>query len=275
MGRGKTKKPLEEGEVEPWAKSEAEPILCEAIIAGDILKEWDAEFVQQLHEKFQDYKLSNFKTNLKSLREAIAKDYEHVSTDSDAFWHDEALLKELRTMNPLPPPPYPLWNTHRAKKLLEEAIDNKEHEKKSPKALWQSKPEYKEFPLDVFRNHIYQAVSARSKKQTRFDKKKMRAMAVKPRDTVLTEEEIAKVKSGGALPTRFLTEEEKEKEEEEKKKKAIEDKKKASKSRRSLNTQLTVATKATAKGENVGSPRATATASQKAATTIESAAAKR
>ena len=94
LGRGKTKKPLEEGEVEPWANSEAKAILREAIIAGDIPKEWDAEMVQQLHEKCQDYKLSNFKTNLKSLREAIAKDYERMSTDSDAFWHDdEALLK--------------------------------------------------------------------------------------------------------------------------------------------------------------------------------------
>ena len=53
-------------------------------------------------------------------------------------------------------------------------IDAKKHEKMSPMALWMTKTEYMEFPLQVFRDHIYQELNKRDKKDSRFQKKKKR-----------------------------------------------------------------------------------------------------
>jgi hypothetical protein len=48
------------------------------------------------------------------------------------------------------------WHTHKAKKLLAEDVKSGKAYKMKPKELWSTKKEYKDFPLDVFRNHIHQ-----------------------------------------------------------------------------------------------------------------------
>ena len=44
---------------------------------------------------------------------------------------------------------YPFWNTHPAADLLKA-------KKMKPIKLWESRPEYKDFPLSIFCKHIYQ-----------------------------------------------------------------------------------------------------------------------
>ena len=56
----------------PWAKSKAKQLLREDIIAGIVNPEMNAAAVFLLRPEFQLYKLTNFRTNLKNLREAIA-----------------------------------------------------------------------------------------------------------------------------------------------------------------------------------------------------------
>ena len=57
------------------------------------------------------------------------------------------------------PQGYPRQDRHAAEQLLKEDVDameNGEMAKMQPRALRNSRPKYQEFPLDVFRNHIYQ-----------------------------------------------------------------------------------------------------------------------
>lgn len=51
----------------------------------------------------------------------------------------------------------PFWDTHSAKKLLENDVaDGTANAMASKKQLWQSRDEYQKFPLSVFRDHFYQ-----------------------------------------------------------------------------------------------------------------------
>ena len=51
------------------------------------------------------------------------------------------------------------------------------HEHLTPSELYQSREEYQEFPLQVFRNHIYQEVDSRTKRAHRYQKKKFRSQS--------------------------------------------------------------------------------------------------
>ena len=57
----------------PWGKSEAKRLLRADIEAGVVLPELGATTVFAMRPEFQLYLLKNFKTNLKNLRESIAK----------------------------------------------------------------------------------------------------------------------------------------------------------------------------------------------------------
>lgn len=51
---------------------------------------------------------------------------------------------------------YPFWNQHPAAALLCEDERNGTARSMKPQELWNSRTEYKDFPLSVFRKHIYQ-----------------------------------------------------------------------------------------------------------------------
>ena len=86
-------------------------------------------------------------------------------------------------------------------------MKNDLHHKHEPKTLWLSRDEYQEFPLEVFRNHIYQEQDKEMKQAARFDKKKLRSMSIRDsvRQTVLTGEEQIHVRNGGDVPARQST----------------------------------------------------------------------
>ena len=53
----------------------------------------------------------------------------------------------------------PFWYTHPAAKLIKDQIADELAGKKkrtAPQKLWESRAEYKAFPLSVFRKHLYQ-----------------------------------------------------------------------------------------------------------------------
>ena len=81
-----------------------------------------------------------------------------MAEDAEAYGRDIELKKTLRKNNPLPPLPYPNWDTHAAKYLLRQDIADRKcgHDVK-PKQLHLTGPEYQEFLfLGIFRDHIYQ-----------------------------------------------------------------------------------------------------------------------
>ena len=55
----------------------------------------------------------------------------------------------------------PFWDTHKASELLEVDEESGRAKELKPKALWESRKEYSDFPLCVFCKHIYQLRSKR------------------------------------------------------------------------------------------------------------------
>ena len=124
----------------PWAKSKAKQLLREDIIAGVVTPEMDGAAVFLMRPEFQLYKLTNFKSNLGNLREAITKDHKRMQKDCEWFGHDLALLKTLRKNDPLPIQ----WHQSEARKLLKQDIDDGLHTTMKPSDLWASRPEFAE-----------------------------------------------------------------------------------------------------------------------------------
>ena len=115
---------------------------------------------------------TKFSNRLRSLRTQIKEQYERADADFRAFVHDRQIFPEpefdyIRG--------YPHWNKSRAKKLLIRDIDIGKHKRVRPIKLYYTRPEYQEFPLKVFRDHIYQEVrkkKKRSKKKTKVKNRK-------------------------------------------------------------------------------------------------------
>ena len=67
------------------------------------------------------------------------------------------------------------WHVSEAKKILKRDINDGKHLQFKPLDFHVTREEYKTFSLKVFRNRIYQEVDSRSKRATRFAKKKIRS----------------------------------------------------------------------------------------------------
>jgi hypothetical protein len=166
---------------EKWATSEAKRLLRNSIIAGIVKRGDVAVEVYKSNPEYQKFAIANFKTNMKNLIEAIALDYKRMAEDCRGYGHDVELLREYRKNNPTIQEHITPWHQSIAKKLLEDDMNNNKHLEMQPMELYQSRLEYREFPLQVFRNHIYQEKKKRANKGSRFAKKKKR-LPPPPRD---------------------------------------------------------------------------------------------
>jgi hypothetical protein len=114
---------------------------------------------------FTRYPLKNFITNLRSLKNAIDTEYINVDFDQEAY--DKEIVKY--PMQQMLKVGYPRWNhpDNHAKKLLEEDTKKDglyEKENLKPKDLKVTRPEYHNFPDEIFRNRLYKAKSAHKEK---------------------------------------------------------------------------------------------------------------
>ena len=79
-----------------WRSSEAKKLLYEDICSSKVQPEMTGDEVFLMRAEYKLYKLENFKTNLKNLREGIANNYEKMSKDRAWYKHDSARIKILR-----------------------------------------------------------------------------------------------------------------------------------------------------------------------------------
>lgn len=168
---------------ESWAKSKAKKLLKEDIIAGKVTEEMHWSNVYEMRPEYKKFKAERFGPNLKTLREGIARDYARMLKDVDWFGHDMALVKQLRAADSGSIP----WHKSDAKYLLDDDITNEVHlkinsetgMKNTPQDMHKSRPEYQQYPLGVFRGHLYQEIKRREKLESkaRFGKKKYRCPA--------------------------------------------------------------------------------------------------
>ena len=80
------------------------------IVAGTVSGKDDPKKVHKMHVLFGLYEYPNFRTNFFNLIEAVARDYDRLQLDLEAFGHDVELKKILRQKDPPPPPKYPNWH---------------------------------------------------------------------------------------------------------------------------------------------------------------------
>jgi hypothetical protein len=144
--------------ITPWAKSKAKQLLADDIVRGTVTPVMRPIDIYEMHQEYKNYKIDNFRTNLRNLRKSIKKDKCCADSDRDALAHDlqvrhphvDILLRST-----------PFWMGSEAQKLLKKDVDAGRHEKMKPWDLWISKVAYQAFPLEVFRKHIYQEVRCR------------------------------------------------------------------------------------------------------------------
>ena len=141
-----------------WQNSEAKKLLAKDILEEKVTDSMKPKDVHAMHEEYKQYNYGNFGTNLRNLRLSFRRLQGHADADSAALAHD--LQVRSRVVNN--PRGYPQWEGSAAERLLKIDIDTHEHKKMEPRMLYQKRKEYQEFPLEVFRNHIYQEVRSRT-----------------------------------------------------------------------------------------------------------------
>jgi hypothetical protein len=141
-----------------WRLSAAKKLLAFDIQRGaDLLpngKEKGPGEVFKLRPEYQRYEYGNFRNNLRRLRNDIAKDR------ATAIVEAAAVVKHREKYPPKSNRSWPRWPGHPAKHLLRMDIDEEKHKIQTPAELHASRPEFREFPLRVFRDHIYKELKA-------------------------------------------------------------------------------------------------------------------
>lgn len=137
--------------VEPWKTSKAKALLARLLHDNaSWIQDRTPEEVWESSEWFKQYPKANFFTNMNNLKNALDARGCIVVRDNDVI---EA---ELDAMRELHPSSYPLWCEHEASQLLEQDVKAGLHKGLSPKEFQQTRNEYMEWDLDIFRKHIYQ-----------------------------------------------------------------------------------------------------------------------
>jgi hypothetical protein len=188
----------EEDETVPWAESEAKRLLRQDLIEGRVPDNWTGVQVKQMRPEYAPYSQARFTANLKTLRDGLERDYARMVEDVEIFGHDMALLTEYHKKNPPREKDYPNFHDHPARTLLKSDIDDNKHIEMKPMKLRESRPEYQEFPPNVFRKHIYQEVDERLSRAYRFAKKGVRA---KFRDTAHTKQYLESLENPAPAET--------------------------------------------------------------------------
>ena len=133
----------------PWRYSKTKKQLIKDIKDGNI--DWmPPKEVHAFRPEYEKRPYTNFRNNLKNLRDSLHMFIGLADEDEAALLHDEAL--NLRKNSK----PYPRWHGSEAEGLLKVDIDNGLYVPKKARELHNSREEYQEFPLEVFRGHIHQ-----------------------------------------------------------------------------------------------------------------------
>lgn len=158
-----------------WGSSDARAALYAAITEGEIPLErgqtvekedliWD--FFCLRPEVYNYGEFERFRGRLNSLRAIIKAGKSRAEEDLIAY---QQFIKNHPKSTMAANGDYPEWEGHKAQELLVQDMADGKHEEMTPMQLRQTRAEYREFPLDVFRSHIYQDI--RTEKWLKYLKK--------------------------------------------------------------------------------------------------------
>ena len=139
--------------LEPWKTSKAKALLLQLLNnTASYVHQKSPEEVWESSEWFKKYPKHRFVDNMKALKTAIehqgnviAEDIRLVETELAALNISENTKRG-----------YPHWHKHDAKQLLAEDITLGRNSGRKPQDFQTDRSEYQQFPLAVFRGHIYQ-----------------------------------------------------------------------------------------------------------------------
>jgi hypothetical protein len=134
---------------------------------GDSMKPWEVFLQRPEFAECCEYK--DFPRRLRDLRKQIARKNDRASIAAAALSHDRRIYpKEIANKTCTV-----RWEGSEAERLLRLDMDAGKHELMAPRLLYEERSEYKEFPLQTFRGHIYQELRTRKfQRQYRVRRKK-------------------------------------------------------------------------------------------------------
>ena len=140
-----------------WRKSEEKKTLLRDLREGILPLDVAPKVAFNSRPEFIQLGYANWTERLKRTKEHVRSRNNRAEFDAAAVAHD-------RLIHPKPALNYrgePRWEGSRAESLLKQDIDDKKHEMMAPAVLRDSRNEYKDYPLRVFRGHIHQEVKSR------------------------------------------------------------------------------------------------------------------
>jgi hypothetical protein len=144
-----------------WKNSIAKKLLEEDLRSGKIPLDGNAMKPKEVYEErpefaeFCEYK--HFPRRLRELHQQISRKNDRALTAADAVAHDRKIYSEEDSKQT----GKARWEGSEAERLLRLDMDAGKHEVMAPHLLYEERLEYREFPLDVFRGHIYQEQRSR------------------------------------------------------------------------------------------------------------------
>jgi hypothetical protein len=137
-----------------WCNCRAKKQLIKDLESGHIplsQAEMSAEVAHQLRPLYQEVPLIKFKCNFEAICTAIRNEKGKASRDEEGL----ARQRQQYPVQPFDQSGKRRWDGSAAQTLLRQDMQQKLHEQTTPKYLHESRPEYKLFDLDRFRDQIY------------------------------------------------------------------------------------------------------------------------
>lgn len=140
----------------PWRNSPAKAQLRAGILSFVYTDAMDAEMIYGSDVIFRQYKWNDFKTNLANLRASIGRSVSRAVKDAVNVAADKQRNAAAAAAGGAK-----IWAGSEAERLLKDDIDNNRHVGMTPIQLRDTQPEYQEWTLKEFRDHIEQEKRSR------------------------------------------------------------------------------------------------------------------
>lgn len=145
-----------------WNESNAKATLYADLVSGDIPlippenedEEDLMEYFMQRPEVANHGGFDKFPRRFKALRSQVKAGINRAADDQKAF----DMFVKNHPKSTKAAGDYPEWEGSEAQALLKEDMLEGKHTTMQPEELYESREEYKLFPLKVFRDHIYQEI---------------------------------------------------------------------------------------------------------------------
>ena len=133
-----------------WKNSGEKQQLKMDILSGIVSPEMRPSVVYNMHNGiYHKFEYTNFQCNLRNLRSAINRS--RIAAHEDEI----AMRTTFQRWGREPGnEPYPAWHESEAKELLLDDIASGATEGLKPAEVHQLRPEYQDYPLKVFRDHL-------------------------------------------------------------------------------------------------------------------------